>query len=196
MARAVRRAARPTADRDGAAPSSLARTCPAADRAARRWWRSRPHLRPFRSARAARGAGRRSLDGRGRHHTIPHCLEPLGAEHRARGVRRTWLATSPLKVRQVFLLPFAAPATLVVAEDLRDVREPRIGPVPQMLSRNDVDGEPVPVPALEIGRRSEEHTSELQSRGHLVCRLLLEKKNKPTAPPPTHRSAPLRIRSV
>src|SRR5690554_7749473 len=26
--------------------------------------------------------------------------------------------------------------------------------------------------------RSEEHTSELQSRPHLVCRLLLEKKNK------------------
>src|SRR5690625_7080077 len=40
--------------------------------------------------------------------------------------------------------------------------------------------------ALDLGRqagiiqafseRSEEHTSELQSRGHLVCRLLLEKK--------------------
>src|SRR5437870_11006835 len=30
---------------------------------------------------------------------------------------------------------------------------------------------------LEPGaKRSEEHTSELQSRGHLVCRLLLEKK--------------------
>src|SRR5437870_9264046 len=28
--------------------------------------------------------------------------------------------------------------------------------------------------------RSEEHTSELQSRGHLVCRLLLEKKKKET----------------
>src|SRR5439155_15451238 len=27
--------------------------------------------------------------------------------------------------------------------------------------------------------RSEEHTSELQSRGHLVCRLLLEKKKRP-----------------
>src|SRR5690625_6260116 len=27
-----------------------------------------------------------------------------------------------------------------------------------------------------VGERSEEHTSELQSRGHLVCRLLLEKK--------------------
>src|SRR2546429_5255668 len=30
---------------------------------------------------------------------------------------------------------------------------------------------------VEIRRRSEEHTSELQSRLHLVCRLLLEKKN-------------------
>src|ERR1039458_10740088 len=28
-------------------------------------------------------------------------------------------------------------------------------------------------------RRSEEHTSELQSLRHLVCRLLLEKKNNP-----------------
>src|SRR3989442_4860134 len=30
--------------------------------------------------------------------------------------------------------------------------------------------------AAEVDRRSEEHTSELQSRPHLVCRLLLEKK--------------------
>src|SRR2546429_5856211 len=30
----------------------------------------------------------------------------------------------------------------------------------------------------ERGKRSEEHTSELQSRLHLVCRLLLEKKKK------------------
>src|SRR2546422_7189595 len=30
----------------------------------------------------------------------------------------------------------------------------------------------------ERGERSEEHTSELQSRLHLVCRLLLEKKKK------------------
>src|SRR5690625_6460760 len=35
-----------------------------------------------------------------------------------------------------------------------------------------------PVSALVIAGRSEEHTSELQSRGHLVCRLLLEKKKK------------------
>src|SRR5439155_12021795 len=30
--------------------------------------------------------------------------------------------------------------------------------------------------------RSEEHTSELQSRGHLVCRLLLEKKKRKIEP--------------
>src|SRR5690625_2953794 len=36
-----------------------------------------------------------------------------------------------------------------------------------------IDAVPVTWP---IGSRSEEHTSELQSRGHLVCRLLLEKK--------------------
>src|SRR5690625_6831969 len=32
--------------------------------------------------------------------------------------------------------------------------------------------------AKRIAHRSEEHTSELQSRGHLVCRLLLENKNQ------------------
>src|SRR5687768_18203973 len=49
--------------------------------------------------------------------------------------------------------------------------------------------------------RSEEHTSELQSRLHLVCRLLLEKKNNtdPLLPPPTssaytaHLIAPQRL---
>src|SRR5439155_16579804 len=34
-------------------------------------------------------------------------------------------------------------------------------------------------PERPFALRSEEHTSELQSRGHLVCRLLLEKKNRP-----------------
>src|SRR3712207_7669296 len=32
------------------------------------------------------------------------------------------------------------------------------------------------VERVALGRRSEEHTSELQSRQYLVCRLLLEKK--------------------
>src|SRR5699024_11874539 len=40
---------------------------------------------------------------------------------------------------------------------------------------NDLYGSKIPVPNY---LRSEEHTSELQSRFDLVCRLLLEKKNK------------------
>src|SRR2546422_7189714 len=47
-------------------------------------------------------------------------------------------------------------------------------------------GSPSPCTARAVGwraapRRSEEHTSELQSRLHLVCRLLLEKKKKQQA---------------
>src|SRR2546429_6469347 len=40
----------------------------------------------------------------------------------------------------------------------------------------------------QFGKRSEEHTSELQSRLHLVCRLLLEKKKKNNRP--TSRASP------
>src|SRR2546422_6225622 len=42
---------------------------------------------------------------------------------------------------------------------------------------------------LEAGDRSEEHTSELQSRLHLVCRLLLEKKKKKHTPTLTSHDA-------
>src|SRR3712207_8133315 len=51
-------------------------------------------------------------------------------------------------------------------------------------------GEPTPCMAVgsvgaasSDGTRSEEHTSELQSRQYLVCRLLLEKKKKQLAHP-------------
>src|SRR5260370_5709191 len=48
--------------------------------------------------------------------------------------------------------------------------------------------------ALSGGRaRSEEHTSELQSHLNLVCRLLLEKKNKPTSGPTARKRAPVLI---
>src|SRR2546429_3290889 len=47
----------------------------------------------------------------------------------------------------------------------------RIGTVPALLRR------------FRIVRRSEEHTSEIQSRLHLVCRLLLEKKKKQNCNP-------------
>src|SRR5258708_15796562 len=43
---------------------------------------------------------------------------------------------------------------------------------------------------IPLDRRSEEHTSELQSPDHLVCRLLLEKKHPPIHTPPTPLNHP------
>src|SRR6266508_5728730 len=51
-------------------------------------------------------------------------------------------------------------------------------PPPLMLGDRDANSRPPP----SSRHRSEEHTSELQSRGHLVCRLLLEKKKNPKIP--------------
>src|SRR2546429_2594197 len=45
------------------------------------------------------------------------------------------------------------------------------------------------IPFVYTDYRSEEHTSELQSRLHLVCRLLLEKKKKDTLPARSWRSS-------
>src|SRR2546429_5746139 len=53
------------------------------------------------------------------------------------------------------------------------------GRVPGPRARGRRPGPGVGVPRSR-SRRSEEHTSELQSRLHLVCRLLLEKKKKAT----------------
>src|SRR2546429_9992065 len=47
-------------------------------------------------------------------------------------------------------------------------------------------------PDPDRGPRSEEHTSELQSRLHLVCRLLLEKKKR-TSPPTSHTRTAQRL---
>src|SRR5947209_20622790 len=49
-----------------------------------------------------------------------------------------------------------------------------------IIVHNHPSGDPTPSPEDDQtgGVRSEEHTSELQSRQYLVCRLLLEKKNK------------------
>src|SRR3712207_6884516 len=58
-----------------------------------------------------------------------------------------------------------------------------------------IDGKPVSLGKIKTickkQYRSEEHTSELQSRQYLVCRLLLEKKTSPCSRPcPTHRTDP------
>src|SRR3712207_7328759 len=57
--------------------------------------------------------------------------------------------------------PFQTPAPKVVGVELT-------GDLPEWVTPKDV--------ILDLLRRSEEHTSELQSRQYLVCRLLLEKK--------------------
>src|SRR5687768_17801203 len=71
-----------------------------------------------------------------------------------------------------------------------------------------VTASPADAPADEVRlalreTRSEEHTSELQSRLHLVCRLLLEKKKKTThnclivvATPRSVRITPALLRTV
>src|SRR5207253_3852751 len=51
----------------------------------------------------------------------------------------------------------------------------------QLIIDSRADGDPSLWNRKDLSKRidrSEEHTSELQSRGHLVCRLLLEKKKK------------------
>src|SRR5262245_65076651 len=64
-----------------------------------------------------------------------------------------------------------APSPAGCARTSRDRLEGRAGGSPR---RAGSSGGPGP------RRRSEEHTSELQSLRHLVCRLLLEKKNDDT----------------
>src|SRR5438445_6079568 len=50
--------------------------------------------------------------------------------------------------------------------------------------------------AVRQPRRSEEHTSELQSRQYLVCRLLLEKKKKKPAEKPPENDVATRASAI
>src|SRR5207253_4563003 len=103
--------------------------------------------------RPARARGER-MDGTG-HELLPGSV--LSRDEHARGGRRDLLdALNHLLHRA------ARPHDLVLRVHL--------GLEAYVLARE--------VEVLQGVARSEEHTSELQSRGHLVCRLLLEKKKK------------------
>src|SRR5690606_41382984 len=65
----------------------------------------------------------------------------------------------------------AAPSAGTIEDVIRSAGE-LAGPSAPVLSL-------LPDGAVKLRLRSEEHTSELQSRENLVCRLLLEKKKKP-----------------
>src|SRR5690625_7104362 len=88
--------------------------------------------------------------------------------------------------------PFPVKALLLDEIEKEDyiiicVKQSQVSTILTKLNKDDQD---TPVVFLQNGMghieqlnetnktRSEEHTSELQSRGHLVCRLLLEKKNE------------------
>src|SRR5690554_7245189 len=71
--------------------------------------------------------------------------------------------------KKLYVVSNIAPHNSKIGTYLKDI-QPVIEVKPDALIMSD--------PGL-IMMRSEEHTSELQSRPHLVCRLLLEKKKKP-----------------
>src|SRR5688572_31044509 len=73
-------------------------------------------------------------------------------------VSRAWL----FQARESWTLPVLSRGLLYVVQNTREINR---GSGPRLL-------------CYDL-RRSEEHTSELQSQSNLVCRLLLEKKKKP-----------------
>src|SRR5207244_10353896 len=89
--------------------------------------------------------------------------------------------------------PYSASKLLVISRN--SSTESRLGTKPAPRFRPSLTSPPFTRKAFAVSRwpfterlpgfklRSEEHTSELQSPDHLVCRLLLEKKNnnKPTS---------------
>src|SRR5256885_3686457 len=109
----------------------------------------------------------------------------------AEPVRRGWAACDPLYVSPPYsnsatgplgaqgtALSIADPGVHVVGAKLADDGE---GAIVKLLdAAGTARGVPVGPGAFEFraARRSEEHTSELQSPCNLVCRLLLEKKKK------------------
>src|SRR5206468_4598943 len=94
-----------------------------------------------------------------------------------------------LLLRRHHLTPTLFPYTTLFRSQPADVRPLRIAALDVLV--RDVA---VLVPVLflgdaEVDQRSEEHTSELQSRSDLVCRLLLEKKNSTQRLPRKDRPA-------
>src|SRR6266487_658023 len=170
-----------------AGPPPEAGSVPSRDRHRRQRDHPRPAPGSPRTRRAARGggrcrAGRRAAAGPAEHGR---------GGRRGRRVRRAPVGPGRHRHRKVTRLPRAGTARGRSgrgvdghARTAVPARRPRPAPAggggraaarPAPDVRGPERTPPLPVP----GPRSEEHTSELQSPVHLVCRLLLEKKNPP-----------------
>src|SRR5207249_9684347 len=97
--------------------------------------------------------------------------------YRARRVGRAGACFTMYKLRTMRQRPLGRTSRITGQDD------PRVFPLGALLRRTKIDELPQLFNVLRgdmsiVGPRSEEHTSELQSRFDLVCRLLLEKKKK------------------
>src|SRR5690625_6745969 len=81
--------------------------------------------------------------------------------------------------RGTFLESFSEPAFVEAVGHPLDLRQANTSVSAAGVLRG-IHFADVPPSQAKYVMRSEEHTSELQSRGHLVCRLLLEKKKSPS----------------
>src|SRR3712207_6920567 len=85
--------------------------------------------------------------------------------------------------------------TLFRSKALKTNGRARVLSAPRILVNDNAQGEinsvsEIPFVSINASDRSEEHTSELQSRQYLVCRLLLEKKTPPRTARPHRSSSP------
>src|SRR3989475_3175645 len=64
----------------------------------------------------------------------------------------------------------------LLSENPGRYRDAALAGIRKILNLN--EGQPIPAGAVDAGKRSEEHTSELPSQSKILCRLLLVKKKK------------------
>src|SRR5256886_11324087 len=81
-------------------------------------------------------------------------------------------STAVLEQAPVAPLPAPTSSAMVIFENVTKIYEPDV------VALRDI--------TFGVDKRSEEHTSELQSQSNLVCRLLLEKKKTPPHHRPQH----------
>src|SRR3989442_6028201 len=102
------------------------------------------------------------------------CLATLGARPiAAQGGARTPAPTGPRPVDRILAIVGSKPILASQVEEQLALAQSQGAKIPDDSAGRDAARHQILAPW-----RSEEHTSELQSRPHLVCRLLLEKKKQ------------------